>query len=122
MASYTIIRAVTESLLKILQKQFDGILSASNIKTAPPDHAAEAGSPTILLYLYQVLESPSLRNTGPRPAAAPSGSGAQLMPMRRDPLSLDLYYLLIPVAPEDNTANTHDLLGLAMKAFHDNAI
>ncbi len=122
MASYTIIRSVTEGLLAILQKDFQGVLPLANIKAAPPDQSATASGQTLLLYLYQVLESSTLRNMGPRASIQPSGTGAQVVTLQRDPLALDLYYLLIPLSDQANFLDTYDILGAAMKSFHDHAI
>jgi hypothetical protein len=123
MASYTIVRAVTEALLKILQDDFLGVLPTASVKAAPPEVAATASGQTLLLYLYQVVESPFLKNIGPRPAVqAPGSPGAQVVTLQRDPLALDLHYLLIPLSQEPNFLDTYDILGAAMKSFHDHAV
>jgi hypothetical protein len=122
MASYTIVRAVTEALIKILQDDFLGVLPLANIKAAPPELAASPSGQELILYLYQVVESPFLKNIGPRPAVMAPGSGAQSVTLQRDPLSIDLHYLLIPISEAPNYLDTYDILGAAMKSFHDHAV
>src|SRR5580700_645402 len=131
MATPTIIRYVTEALLKILQNDLASILASTNIVAAPPETVDKASTTqTLILYLYQVLESPYLKNTGPQvtvnppvlPPPAPGKKRAQTAVVERDPLALDLYYLLIPFSSENNFLDTYDILGMAMASFHDHGI
>jgi hypothetical protein len=131
MATPTIIRSVTEALLKILQTDLAGVLNPTNIVAAPPETVDKATTTqTLILYLYQVLESPYLKNSGASvvvqppllPPPAPGQKTAQTAIVERDPLALDLYYLLIPFSSENNFLDTYDILGMAMSSFHDNGI
>jgi hypothetical protein len=128
MATYTIIRSVTEALLTILQNDLagpGGIIPAASIVAAPPETVDKVTGQTLILYLYQVLESPFLRNTGTQAILAnpsPLPPPAQKVTVQRDPLALDLYYLLIPFSTEGNFLDTYDILGAAMRSFHDNGI
>jgi hypothetical protein len=123
MATSTIIRSVTEALLKILQDDLagpGGIMQAANIMAAPPEYVEKVVTgQTLILYLYQVLESPFLKNAGNTTTLAPSAP-PQTATVVRDALALDLYYLLIPFSTESNFLDTYDILGAAMQAFHDN--
>jgi hypothetical protein len=124
MATSTIIRSVTEALLKILQNDLagpGGIMQAANIMAAPPEWVEKVVTgQTLILYLYQVLESPFLKNVGSATSTPSSPPGAQTVTVTRDPMALDLYYLLIPFSTESNFLDTYDILGAAMQTFHDN--
>jgi Pvc16 N-terminal domain len=131
MATSTIIRSVTEALLRILRADLGPILSPTNIVAAPPETVDKATTTqTLILYLYQVLESPYLKNSGAQvmvqaplpPPVPPAPKLAQTAIIERDPLALDLYYLLIPFSSEDNFLDTYDILGAAMSSFHDHGI
>jgi hypothetical protein len=126
MATSTIIRSVTEALLTILQNDLVGILPAANIVASPPETVDAAGtSQTLILYLYQVLESPFLKNSGTRTVLqTPTGTPppAQVAQVQRDPMALDLYYLLIPFSTTNAYLDTYDILGAAMQSFHDNGV
>ena len=126
MATSTIIRYVTQALLTILQTDLDTnaspqILPKGKIVAAPPELVATEPDQILILYLYQVLESPFLRNVGTQAVVQPpSPRSAQQVTVQRDPLALDLYYLLIPFSKrDDNYLDTYDILGAAMKSFHD---
>jgi hypothetical protein len=125
MATSTIIRSVTEALLKILQNDLagpGGIMQAANIMAAPPEWVEKVVTgQTLILYLYQVLESPFLKNVGTQTVLQPgTPPPAQTATVVRDPMALDLYYLLIPFSTESNFLDTYDILGAAMQSFHDN--
>jgi hypothetical protein len=129
MATPTIIRSVTEALLKILQRDLAKILTSTNIVAAPPETVDKATTTqTLILYLYQVLESPYLKNSGAQVMVQapllppPAIKTAQAAIVERDPLALDLYYLLIPFSSENNFLDTYDILGHAMSSFHDHGV
>jgi hypothetical protein len=119
MATSTIIRSVTEALVEILRGDLAGLLDSANIKAAPPETVGDARAQMLILYLYQVLESPFLKNTGSQAVVQDRSTPPQTVKVKRDPLALDLHYLLIPTSPEDRFLDTYDILGAAMKAFHD---
>lgn len=125
MATYTIIRSVTEALLTILQNDLggpSGIIPSASIVAAPPETVEKVTGQTLILYLYQVLESPYLKNTGTQAVQISSSTPAQTVQIQRDPMALDLYYLLIPFSTESNFLDTYDILGAAMRSFHDHGI
>lgn len=128
MASTAIVRHVTEAMLAILRNDLSVVASppiipSANIKAAPPEDIEEISSETLILYLYQVIESPYLKNVGPKATPLPPTSPPDnKVIVRRDPLAIDLYYLLIPGAPtepENAYLDTYDILGAAMASLHD---
>jgi hypothetical protein len=122
MAGTSIVRHVTEAILGILRHDLaivppTPIIPAGSIKAAPPEDIETITSETLILYLYQVIESPFLKNTGPKVV----GTSPNFL-VRRDPLALDLYYLLIPGAPttpDGAFLDTYDILGASMRSLHD---
>jgi hypothetical protein len=123
MASTFIIRKVTEAILGILRNDLAGITAspATTIRAGRPESASgelPAGNETLLLYLYQVVESPFLKNVGPK-AEPVTGGGIRV---RKDPLALELYYLIIPAASDNGFLETYDILGAAMRSLHDHGI
>jgi len=123
-ASPRIIRFVTEALLEILRDALSGILTPTDIDAAPPETIPKlpAGEQKVILYLYRVAESPTLKNQGPDYEVVSGGPGAPQVRIRRDPLTLNLHYLLVPYSGEDSFLETYDILGLCMSAFHDAGI
>jgi len=124
-ATPRMIRHVTAALLKILEDALGGILTPSEIQAAPPETIPQlqSGQQMLVLYLYRVTESPELKNQGPDYEVIPSqGGGAPAVRVRQDPLTLNLHYLLIPFSGEGAFLETYEMLGFAMKAFHDNGI
>jgi hypothetical protein len=121
MASTFIIRKVTEALLGILRNDLASITAspATTIRAGRPETASgQLDAETLLLYLYQVVESPFLKNVGPK-AEPVNGGGIRV---RKDPLALELYYLIIPGASDNGFLETYDILGAAMRSFHDHGI
>ena len=121
MASTFIIRKVTESLLAILRNDLASLITGGatpedTIKAGRPELASDAlTAKTLLVYLYQVVESPFLKNSGPRVEVGTGGA----VTVRREPLALELYYLLIPGSTDDGFLETYDILGAAMRSLHD---
>lgn len=133
MANTTIVRHVTEALLGILRHDLADalptpIVAPANIKAAPPEDIEAITTESLIVYLYQVIESPFLKNVGPSRVTGPapiSPPGPNPVTIRRDPMALDLYFLLIPGAPtspEGAYLDTYDILGAAMASFHDHGI
>lgn len=119
MATSRIVRHVTQALIRILESDLtvgpDPLIDAGNIRAAPPENIELIGTSTLLVFLYQVVESPFLKNTGPKVSGLPPIS-------RSDALAVDLYYLLIPGAPLSSYIDTYDILGAAMRSLHDHGI
>ncbi|MFE5689588.1 DUF4255 domain-containing protein [Streptomyces sp. NPDC056512] len=73
----------------------------------------------INLFLYRVVENPFLKNQDWTLKPGPPDRLAAA------PLSLNLFYLLTPYAPNDDlvgNAAAHQILGEAMRVFHENAV
>lgn len=120
-ASPEIIQHVTNALIKVVESGFDPALTTGTVGAKPPDLIASMTTgEAISLYLYRVVESPDLKNQGPYYETI-AGEPGQVR-VRRDPLALNLHYLLIPYANESSYLETYSFLGHAMKALHDNAI
>ncbi|MFI2508908.1 Pvc16 family protein [Streptomyces sp. NPDC018972] len=71
------------------------------------------------LFLYKVAENPFLKNADWTLTDGPPDRLADA------PLSLNLFYLLTPYAPNDDlvgNAAAHQILGEAMRVFHENAV
>lgn len=119
MATSRIVRHVTQALIGILQNDLTGgptpLLDPNNIKAAPPEKIEDIQFSTLLVFLYQVVESPFLKNTGPKVTSVPPV-------VQSDALAIDLYYLLIPGAPLTSYIDTYEILGAAMRSFHDHGI
>jgi hypothetical protein len=118
------IRHVTEALLEILRRSVADITPTVDVRAAPLEVVSRLGVGQLVdLYLYRVVESPELKNQGPRYESVTTTTGAQQILVRRDPLSVNLHFLLIPYALQDESyLETYELLGRAMKALHDNGI
>ena len=118
MATSRIVRHVTQALLGILRNDIasgtGAIIDPDNIKASPPEEIEDVTASTLILFLYQVVENPFLKNTGPKITVAPPPPQVQ-----SDALALDLYYLLIPGASLETYIDTYDVLGAAMRSFHD---
>jgi hypothetical protein len=124
-ATPRMIRHVTAALLKILEEALGGILAPSEIQAAPPETIPQlqSGQQMLVLYLYRVVESPELKNQGPDyEVLGGTTGGAPAVRVRRDPLALNLHYLLIPFSGEGAFLETYEMLGFAMQAFHDRGI
>jgi Pvc16 N-terminal domain/IPT/TIG domain len=83
---------------------------------APDEPASDR---RINLFLYRIAENPYLKNQDFTVHAATPN---QLVPA---PLSLNLFYLLTPYAPNDQVngnAAAHQILGEAMRVFYENPV
>lgn len=104
----TIIASLGKSLVELLKLKAG--FSEGDIVLKSPIEADQTGK--ISLFLYQVQENPQLRN---REAAAIGESE-----LRPPPLTLDLSYLVTPLALEPETALGH--LEALMLAFYDQPV
>jgi len=107
---------VSESLLALL----DGEMTLSptpKITILAPDEGG--GDRRINLFLYKVQEDAFLKNQDWR---VKPGEPTRLVP---PPLTLHLYYLMTPYAPNDvqsGNSTAHELLGEAMRVFFENPV
>lgn len=112
MSASTAIGLVGESLKSLLEAEMQLTPTADVTLLAPDDNQ---GNRRINLFLYKVQESPFQRNMDWQVAMEdPSRLGPP-------PLSLNLFYLMTPYAPNDSDTgqtNAHAILGEAMRVFH----
>jgi len=120
----SLIRHVTRALLLILERAVDGILDPSEVRAEPPETVPllSGNQQRLVLYLYRLQESPELKNQGPDFEVLPATNGAPPVRIRRDPLALNLHYLLIPFSGREAFLETYEILGAAVRAFHDHGI
>ncbi|MEV6871438.1 Pvc16 family protein [Amycolatopsis sp. NPDC051128] len=114
MSAATAIGMVSASLRNLLVGEMR-LSSAPDVTILAPD---EPGSTRrVNLFLYKLHENPFLKN---QDFTVRAGNPNQLVPA---PLSLNLFYLLTPYAPNDplqGNATTHQILGEAMRVFYEN--
>ncbi|MBM0745393.1 DUF4255 domain-containing protein (plasmid) [Phormidium sp. CLA17] len=116
MSASTAIGLVSESLRNLLVGEMQ-LSSSVDVTILAPDEGG--GNQRINLFLYQVLENPTLKNMDWQ---LKPGTANVLVP---PPLSLNLFYLMTPYAPnEQQTGNStaHAILGEAMRVFYENPI
>jgi hypothetical protein len=116
MSASTAIGMVGSSLRNLLLGELALGLDLGVTILAPDEHGDE---PRVNLFLYRIEENPYLRNQ--EPTVRPDATD-RLFPT---PLSLVLFYLVTVYASNDTeTGNTtaHQILGSAMRVFHDNGV
>ncbi len=128
MATWQVIEHASLTLKHLLQQHIAAVLPTANVVVELATTAAfadlkSASRPTITLFLYRIVENPELRNNHRR--VLPDGTSI------RQPLVLELCYLVTPWGVRGGTSNTvsdatatleeHRLLGLVMQCFYDHA-
>ena len=116
MSASTAIGIVSESLRNLLVHEMN-ITPSVPVTILAPDETG--GDRRINLFLYRILENPTLKNLDWQ---VKRGNSALLVP---PPLSLNLHYLMTPYAPNDpqtGNATAHEILGEAMRVFHEHAV
>lgn len=116
MSVSTAIGLVSECLWDLLDKKMS-LTPKVPVTILAPDEPS--GNRRINLFLYKVQENPHLKNMDWQ---VKPGNPNQLVP---PPLSLNLFYLMTAYAPNDDvTGNSeaHQILGDAMRVFHENSI
>src|SRR5262249_51233216 len=112
MSASTAIGMVSASLRNLLVGEMH-LSPAPDVTVLAPD---EPGSNRrVNLFLYKLVENPYLKN---QDFTVAPGTPNRLIP---PPLSLSLFYLLTPYAPNDpltGNATAHQILGEAMRAFY----
>ncbi len=117
MSTSTAIGMVSESLRNLLVGEMT-LTPAPNVTVLAPDESG-GGSRRVNLFLYKAQENASLKNMDWQ---AKRGDSSQLVP---PPLSLNLFYLMTPYAPNDpqsGNSAAHEILGEAMRVFYENPI
>jgi hypothetical protein len=116
MSAATAIGMVSASLRNLLtgEMQLDPALDVTILAPDEP-----AGGRRINLFLYKLTENQFLKN---QDWTVRPGAPEQIVPA---PLSLNLFYLLTPYAPNDplvGNATAHQILGEAMRVFYENPV
>lgn len=115
MASYLAIRGVSATLRTLLRDRMDNEVAVTLL--APDVEPSDEGVDRVNLFLYRVTPNAFLANQDLPGVGHPSLPG-------HPPLSLVLHYLMtpFPTAEPDEDARALELLGDAMRVFHDHAI
>jgi len=116
MSASTAIGMVSASLRNLLVGEMQLSLAVDVTVLAPDEQGSDR---RINLFLYRLEENPFLKNQ--EPTALPGNPGRLVPP----PLSLTMYYLMTPYAPNDQltgNATAHQILGEAMRVFYENPV
>ncbi|MFH1217128.1 MAG: DUF4255 domain-containing protein [Pseudomonadota bacterium] len=116
MSESTAIGMVSESLRNLLLGEMNLTPEVDVTILSPHESGVDR---RVNLYLYKVVESPTLRNQDWQARADAPG---RLVP---PPLSLHLHYLLTPHALNDQVtgnAASHEILGEAMRILYENPV
>ena len=116
MSASTAIGMVSASVRNLLLGEMR-LTPPLDVTVLAPD---ETGSERrINLFLYKLAENPFLKN---QDVTVRAGNPNQLV---AEPLSLNLFYLMTPYAPNDpqtGNASAHQILGEAMRVFYENPV
>jgi hypothetical protein len=107
---------VSESLRNLLVTEMT-LTPPVPVTILAPDEIG--GDRRINLFLYRILENPTLKNLDWQ---VKPGNSSLIVP---PPLSLNLYYLMTPYAqndPQTGNVGAHEILGEAMRVFHEHAV
>lgn len=116
MSASTAIGMVSASLRNLLVGEMR-LNPAPDVTILGPDETG--GARRVNLFLYKLTENQFLRNMD---ATVRAGTPEALVP---PPLSLNLFYLLTPYAPNDvltGNVTAHQILGEAMRVFYENPV
>ncbi len=116
MSGSTAIGMVSESLRNLLVREMALDIDVNITILAPDESGPE---PRVNLFLYKIMENPTLRNLDWQPNR---GAPNRIAP---PPLSLNLYYLMTPYATNDaqtGNATAHMILGEAMRILYENPV
>lgn len=123
MAGYTVIADVSKTVLQVLrrnivERDLGDLVDTDQIVLASPADISDDSDVRLSLFLYNVSKDPHLSNV----PSQQIGENTYQDP----PLALNLQYLLTayPSTDDDQVVRVHEqhqLLGLAMQIFHDNA-
>ena len=114
MSDFKAIAGVSATLRTLLR---DRMANQVPVTIAPPDvQVSSATGRRVNLFLYQITENAHLKNQEIPGTGHPADYG-------HPPLSLDLHYLLTAYGEsEEDEGEAHQVLGDAMRVFHDHAL
>jgi hypothetical protein len=112
----TVTKALCRLLLDESQRSRDHV-PGTRVTTLPLDKAQDEQGNRLNLFLYQVTVNGAWRNLDPPAWQRAGGQGSP-------PLAVDLFYLVTAYTPSGEEANltSQQLLGQAMRIFHDHAV
>ena len=116
MSASTAIGMVSASLRNLLVGEMR-LTPTVDVTVLAPDETA--GARRINLFLYKLTDNPFLKN---QDWTLQPGTPDRIVAA---PLSLSLFYLLTPYAPNDpvtGNATAHEILGEAMRVFYENPV
>jgi hypothetical protein len=116
MSAATDIGMVSESLRNLLVAEMTTVPPVGVTILAPDE---TGGDRRVNMFLYRVVENAAFKNNDWQ---VKRGEATRIVP---PPLALNLYYLLTPYAQNDpltGNATAHELLGEAMRVFHERAV
>ena len=116
MSASTAIGMVSASVRNLLRGEMRLTPPLDVTVLAPDETSSER---RINLFLYKLAENPFLKN---QDVTVRAGNPNQLV---AEPLSLNLFYLMTPYAPNDpqtGNASAHQILGEAMRVFYENPV
>jgi hypothetical protein len=116
-SDYTVISAVSNTLFNLLKagitdSTLAGLTTVPIFMDSPKDLRDKGITKGVSVWLYRVTRNPDLTNQPPRRSTPDK--------LLRQPLPLDLYYLVTPIATDPEDLQT--LLGRVAQIFNDNAI
>jgi hypothetical protein len=114
-----VIRAVSESLRKLIQTNITELSAEDAVVFESPAQIDAPGENKLSLFLYQLKHNPYLRNVPPRYDLTATGQPNSASVTRVEPPAIvDLIYLMVPYAksPELELVITDKLVNL----FHNN--
>lgn len=135
MANGTAVRDASQTLVALLESNVD--VDSLNVELSSPNVVAGATTPTLSVYLYKVTESEHLSSVDTHDRVhyvdadgdpeTPETRAIDPTTLTRDPLVLDLHYLLTAYPPGSDgetrqVERQHLLLGKAMGVLRDHAI
>ena len=106
-----VIADVGATLRQVLRDQIADLTAEGRVVFASPAEVDVATEPRLGLFLYQVLETPQMRNHPPEPDGL-SGT--------RRYQTVDLFYLITPYTQQIDDG--HRILGRVMRAFFEHGI
>lgn len=119
MSEYTVIGDVGRTLTELLWNNMRDLLdNQSEIALFNPGDTSNINI-RLMLFLYAIRENEHMKNR--------TLNNQDIAHETRNPLSLDLYYMLTPYPSSDSdltsrTINAHWILGRAMQILHDNPV
>jgi Pvc16 N-terminal domain len=108
MGDHGAIADTSESLLKLLRDRLSGLVASDHVTLVSPAEIELDTTPSLAVFLYQVLPNAHLKNLEPERV----GAGT----LRPAPTTVDLFYLLVPYAQKRE--DEHKVLGRVIQSLN----